>query len=232
MSGGGNNPLTKVVGRIFPKVPDFYSMLAEQSALAVTSADALVAYTETGDDAFAEQVRAIEHEGDTIKERNLRALDEAFSTPMDREDLYRAIQTIDHVMNYAKTTVREMQVLEVSADEPIREMSRILRDGVVALDAGYRVLATDPHAAEPAAASARKAERNIEKAYRRGLAQLFDVDVQLAQMEASDSPTGHLALARVLEILKKREVYRHISNAADRLARAGEVLRDVVVKLV
>lgn len=137
MSGGGNNPLTKVVGRIFPKVPDFYSMLAEQSALAVTSADALVAYTETGDDAFAEQVRAIEHEGDTIKERSLRALDEAFSTPMDREDLYRAIQTIDHVMNYAKTTVREMQVLEVSADEPIREMSRILRDGVVALDAGY-----------------------------------------------------------------------------------------------
>ena len=112
MSGGGNNPLTKVVGRIFPKVPDFYSMLAEQSALAVTSADALVAYTETGDDAFAEQVRAIEHEGDTIKERSLRALDEAFSTPMDREDLYRAIQTIDHVMNYAKTTVREMQVLE------------------------------------------------------------------------------------------------------------------------
>lgn len=35
-----------------------------------------------------------------------------------------------------------------------------------------------------------------------------------------------------MEIFKKREVYRHISNAADRLAWAGESLRDIVVKLV
>ena len=177
-------------------------------------------------------VRSLEHEADEIKERNIAALNEAFSTPMDREDLYRAIQTIDHVLNYAKTTVREMQVLGVEADDAIREMAGILLEGVVSLDAGYKALSTSPAAAEPHAAAARKAERNIEKAYRRGLAVLFDVERQLMEMEASSTPTGHVALARIMEIFKKREVYRHISNAADRLARAGESLRDIVVKLV
>jgi len=28
MSGSANNPLSKVVGRIFPKVPDFIGMMA------------------------------------------------------------------------------------------------------------------------------------------------------------------------------------------------------------
>ncbi len=51
-------------------------------------------------------------------------------------------------------------------------------------------------------------------------------------METMDRHTGPAALKRVMEVFKKREVYRHMSNAADRLARAGEVLRDIVVKLV
>jgi len=31
---------------------------------------------------------------------------------------------------------------------------------------------------------------------------------------------------------KKREVYRHLANMADRLARAGDTLHDIVVKMV
>ena len=39
------------------------------------------------------------------------------------------------------------------------------------------------------------------------------------------------AINLVIEIFKRREVYRHLSNAADRLARAGEVLHDIVVNI-
>ena len=40
-----------------------------------------------------------------------------------------------------------------------------------------------------------------------------------------------IAMACVIVIFKRRELYRHMSNAADRLARAGEVLHDIVVKI-
>ncbi len=34
-----------------------------------------------------------------------------------------------------------------------------------------------------------------------------------------------------MEAFKRREVYRHMSNAADRLAHAGATLYDIVVKI-
>ena len=99
MSGGANNPLSKVVGRIFPKVPDFVGMIAEQSALAVEATSALVSFMESGSQEAALRVRELEHQGDTIKDRNVDELNQAFSTPMDREDLYRAMISIDEVLN-------------------------------------------------------------------------------------------------------------------------------------
>lgn len=189
---------------------------------------------ESGEESAAQRVLELEKEGDRLKDRNLDTLNQAFSTPMDREDLYRAITTIDHVINYAKTTVREMQVLGVAPDDVTREMAGYLHDGAMSLDAGYRALATVPAAAEPHAQAARKAERNTEKAYRRALAQLFDAEEHAEAMASVEpgTPSGGAALRTVMEIFKKREVYRHMSNASDRVARAGEVLRDIVVKLV
>jgi hypothetical protein len=232
VSENGSSVLTKVVGRVFPRMPNFFELLNEQCELAVQAMTVFVEFMETGSEENALRVRELEHDADRIKDRNMDVLNKAFSTPMDREELYRAISTIDHIINYAKTTVREMEVLSVAPDEFTLEMATNLRDGTAALRDGYRKLATDPGGAEADAQAARKAERNTEKAYRRALAALFDVEIQIAQLEEHDGPTGPKALLHVMEVFKKREVYRHLSNAADRVARAGEVLHDIVVKLV
>ena len=134
MSGGANNPLSKVVGRIFPKVPDFVGMIAEQSALAVEATSALVSFMESGSQEAALRVRELEHQGDTIKDRNVDELNQAFSTPMDREDLYRAMISIDEVLNYCKTTVREMEAvsythLDVYKRQYLRRVPCHLRGG-------------------------------------------------------------------------------------------------------
>ena len=232
MSGGNNSALTKLVGRIFPKVPDFFGMLVEQSTLAATSTAALVEFMESGSDEAAQRVLSLEKEGDVLKDRHVDALNQAFSTPMDREDLYRAIVSIDEILNCAKTTVREMQVLGVSHDAVTLEMAGFLRDGAESLNEGYKALATAPSAAEGHAQAARKAERNTEKAYRRALADLFNVEQDVAAMHEMTGPTGPAALKQVMDVFKKREVYRHMSNAADKMAKAGEILRDIVAMLI
>jgi uncharacterized protein Yka (UPF0111/DUF47 family) len=232
MSEGSNSVIGRVVGRVFPKMPDFFGLLNEQCELAVQASEALVEYMTTSDEAHALRVRELEHLGDELKDRNMDVLNRAFSTPMDREELYRAIVTIDHVINYAKTTVREMEVLGVPPDRATTEIATYLLDGAQALRDGYKLLATDPAAAEGSAQAARKAERNTEKAYRRALAELFDVEAQAAQMDAGGGSASGEALRTVMDVFKKREVYRHMSNGADRVARAGEVLHDIVVKMV
>ena len=63
---------------------------------------------------------------------------------------------------------------------------------------------------------AKALENRVESVYREALADLFS--------EAED-------IDDVVNMLKNREVYRHLSNAADRGDEAANVIADIVVKV-
>jgi hypothetical protein len=90
----------------FRRVPNFFALLAEQSAQVGLSAGLLVDYMGSGTPEVAKRVVDAEHEGDRLKVRNLTLLNEAFSTPIDREDLHRAIINLDEIINSCKTDRR------------------------------------------------------------------------------------------------------------------------------
>lgn len=250
MTADNGSLLERIRARLFPRMPDFYRLLGEQCELLEAGTAALQAYMAEGSAERAAQVAATEHAADVIKKRNLDILQRAFATPFDREDVYRAIVAIDEILNYAKSTVREMEALRLPPDEHTLEMATLLDEGAQALTRGFAALARDPAAAEAAADQARKTERNTEKVYRRAVAELFDashylesqtsaqredaaaLDVLTAPLGDAHAPSVATGIAFVLEVLKRREVYRHMSNASDRVAHAGDVLHDIVVKLV
>ena len=208
-----NKPIfRRLYERVFPTVADFFGMLGEQSANAAETTRLLVEFMETGDVAVSQRVRADEHEADRVKASNLGVLNEAFSTPIDREALHRAIMHLDEITNYCKTTVNEMNVLALGTDKHCLEMAMHIKMGTDALALGFNRLATDPKSAAADADSARKCERKCEKAYRRAIAELFQGD-------------------DYINMFKRREIYRHLSNAADRVAAAGNTLHDIVVKI-
>lgn len=229
---GSESVVTKFVARVFPRMPDFYGLMNDQCDLLVTAMAALVDYVRTGDPATGKRIASVlEKQGDELKRRNLQILNKAFATPMDREEIYRAIEGIDHVVNYAKTTVREMEAFDVGSDRHILEMAIHLKEGAEALQAGFRKIATAPTQAEADAQAARKAERKVEKCYRRALSELFAAEAHHARLQEQGGGTGSDALRCMTEILKRREVYRHLSNGADRLAHAGQTLHDIIVKI-
>lgn len=197
---------------IFPRMPDFYGMLADQSSHASDTVGIFLRFMETGSEDFGMAVRREEHEADRAKARSLQTLNESFATPFDREDIYRAIVALDEVVNYCKTTVREMEVLRVGPDPHLVEMASLLKNGMDSLATGFAKLSKSPREAGPDADAARKAERRIEKVYRSALADLFEGDDYLG-------------------MFRRREVYRHISNAADRIAACAHTLNDIVVQI-
>lgn len=210
-----NNPASivhRVLDRIFPKAPDFFSLLADQSRQVVHTTDLLIAFMDHADPEIGKEIRKDEHDADTIKVRNIHILNEAFSTPIDREDIYRAIMGMDDVVNYCKTTVNEMDILDISPDPFTREMAQRLHEGSNFLAQGFARLASSPQRAAADADAARKAERRVEKLYRKALAQLFQGD-------------------DYLNMFKRREIYRHLSNGADRMAYCANTLHDIVVKI-
>jgi uncharacterized protein Yka (UPF0111/DUF47 family) len=202
----------RLFNRVFPKMPDFFAMLSDQCQHVAQTAALLVEFMETGDPDIGRQIRQDEHEADRVKVHNLHTLNEAFSTPIDREDLYRAIMDLDEIVNYCKTTVSEMEVLGLAPDKRCLEMAMHIKLGADALALGYSRLAKSPSMAASDADAARKAERRVEKNYRRALAELFVGD-------------------DYIHMFKRREIYRHLSNAADRMANCANTLHDIVVKM-
>jgi uncharacterized protein Yka (UPF0111/DUF47 family) len=204
--------IRRLFDRVFPKAPDFFSLLSEQCVQVGHTANLLVEFMETDDAQVGEQIRADEHQADTIKVRNIHILNEAFSTPIDREDIYRSITDLDEIVNYCKSTVNEMAALGVTSDAHLLEMAVQLREGVGALIDGYSKLASAPAAAAHDADLARKSERKVEKIYRKALADLFQGEDYIS-------------------MFKRREIYRHVANAADRMAHCANTLHDIVVKM-
>jgi uncharacterized protein Yka (UPF0111/DUF47 family) len=208
-----NTPIfRRLYERVFPTVADFFGMLAQQSTNAAETTRLLVEFMETGDASVSQKVHDDEHEADRIKAANLSVLSDAFSTPVDREDLFRAITTLDDIVNYCKSTVVEMDMLGLQPDKHSLEIALHIREGAEALAKGFGRLASDPAGAGVDANAARKAERAVEKTYRRAITALFQGD-------------------DYLHMFKRRETYRHLSNAADRVADAARALDNIVVKL-
>lgn len=204
--------VARLIERVFPKTPDFYQLLYLQCKQVELTVDNLALFMNTGEERAGKMLKKDEHEADRIRVQNLNQLNLAFSTPIDREDIYRAIAALDNIVTYSKSTYHEMKVLGVKADDSSRGMVIDLQAGVKALVEGFRLLPINQEEAVTFSAKARHAERLIEKKYRKALGLLFQGD-------------------DYLNMFKHRELYRHLSNAADRVHATANVLQDIIVKL-
>ncbi|MEO5348836.1 MAG: DUF47 family protein [Magnetococcus sp. YQC-3] len=228
----GSSPMAaKLLANVYPRVPDFYSLIDEQCGIVSEAMEALVDFM-SGDASKAQTIADLEKRGNDVKNRSMYVLNKSFATPMDREDIYRAITAIDTILHYANTTIQEIGYFKLAPDQYMMDMARILSEGTDALKLGFGKLGSNPALAEDDALAVRKSERNVEKAYRKALSTLFQAESHVAHIQQSKEASleGRI-MSQVAEIFKRRELYRHLSNAGDQVAKAGSVLHDIVVQV-
>lgn len=195
---------------------NFLQNLAQQTDKTREGLETLERYFQTHDPADARRVEQIEKEADELRRILIDDLNRAFVTPIDREDLFALSRTIDDVLDYAYTTVDEIQLFQLEPTELMRKMVTILREAAEELHHGVLQLRERPQVALQHATRAKKLENRAEGLYREALAELFQ------QPKTLDD---------VMLMLKRREVYRHLSNAADRGDEAANIISDIVVKM-
>ena len=205
--------LQRLINRMIPTPADFFSLLAEQSTMVTETLRNLDLYMRQCDTQTANILSEDEHAADSLKIRNLHQLNRAFSTPIDREDIYRSIEALDWIITHCKSTINELLDLDVAPDTHMQAICSELLQGSEALQRGFEALAVYPSAAEEAAHNARHSHRKIERLYRHSLAELFQGDV-------------------TTDMLKKREIYHHLMDGSRRLHAAANILHDIMVKLI
>ena len=196
----------------------FFRLLADQALKTLQGLEALESYVMNGDPEAAKQVTVLEKEADEVRRILIDELNRTFVTPIDREDIFSLSRAIDDVLDYAYATVEEMMTLEISPNEQVRCMVALLVEGAEKLHLGVLRLKDHPHVALEHATRANQLENQMEGIYREAIALLFK------GAEEQDDVKG------VIEILKMREIYRHLSNAADRGDEAANIIGDIVVK--
>jgi predicted phosphate transport protein (TIGR00153 family) len=194
----------------------FIKLIHEQAALSLAGLDALKIYMTSQDPAAAAMLVSKEKEADEARRILIYELNKTFITPFDREDIFSLSRTIDDVLDYAYSTLIEMQVLKVEPTSYMQRMASLLRDAAYELFMAVDCFEDHAGVAGEHAKRAKALENQVEGIYREALADLFS--------GAEDIP-------HVIKMLKLREVYRHMSNAADRGDEAANVIADIVVKI-
>jgi uncharacterized protein Yka (UPF0111/DUF47 family) len=216
--------------KLHPRMPDFHGMLVEQCDSLIQALDALEDYLGDNRPEKAIKVRNLVDKSHALAHAHLDALHRTFVTPIDREDIYAVITGIDHVFDYLATSVREIELLDIPGDRWMQKMILQLQQGATALGNGFRVFRTDPAAGGEQGEGARLAERNVEELYRQALDDMFGGKALEELRDRDKSVSSIDCLDYVFTQMKRREVYRHLSNTADRLANVGELLHDLGVK--
>lgn len=202
---------------LFKKKPDkFILMLIEQAALTYKGVEILQEYMESHAPELAKKLTVTEKEADEVRRILIDELNQTFVTPFDREDIFALSRAIDDVLDYAYSTISEMDVLNVEPTTFMTRMTSLLRDATYELYMATQRLEGHPTVAADHAQRAKALETRVEGVYREAIADIF---------------SGPEDVHHVFRMLKRREVLRHLSNAADRVDEAGNLLADIVVKI-
>lgn len=199
-----------------PRPDKFLQLLIQQAEVTLEGIEALEAYMKKRSEKTAARVTQAEKDADEVRRILIDNLQRTFVTPLDREDIFALSRAVDDVMDYAYSTVEEMQLLGVEPNGYLQRMVSLVKDAVTEIHLAMLRLKDNPRVASEHATRAKALENRVERVYREAIADLF---------------SGPEDIRQVMKMLKLREIYRHLSNCADRGDEAANVIHDIVVKI-
>jgi predicted phosphate transport protein (TIGR00153 family) len=202
--------------KLFKRHPNrFISRMVEQAAIVVEGTDALQIYMQKPNKKNAARVRELEQKADEVRRILIDELNRTFVTPIDREDLFSLSRAIDDILDYVYSTTSEMDILNVAPNESLRAMAELLHNASVEIHLAIQRLEDHPGVAGNHAMSVKALENTMDTLYAEALATLFD------------SPKN---LKDIVNMLKLREIYRHMYHAVGSAELAANVVSDIVIK--
>jgi hypothetical protein len=201
--------------RLTPRENVFYELFTSAANNLLDGArvlESLVTGSRGERDALAKQLRDLEHIGDDRTHSIVRAVNQTFVTPFDREDIHRLASRLDDVMDYfdAAGDLIVLYDLEVLPLE-MHRMTEILVRGAE-LTAGAMPRLKSLTNLSDFWIEVNRLENDADKIYRRFLARLFSGEYD------------------ALTVMKMKEIAEQLEGAADALENVGDTVESIAVK--
>ena len=199
-----------------PREPKFFDLFERSVANVALAAQELNNFLNDYTDVPQKVARIteLEHQGDYITHQIIEQLHRSFLTPLDREDITALTGRLDDVMDYIEDAANAMFLYRIEQPtKRAREQSVILVAMTKELVKAVPLL------------------RNRSK-----MNQLLGYCVEINRLENEADAIMRFALAELFDgmppydVIKWREIYQHLENAADKGEDVANVLEAVVLK--
>lgn len=190
---------------LFPPKYDFHAMLVQQAEATAKGVDLLLSALRGQRDHHLQALKDLDRDTDIFRHDMERKLGEAFSTPFDRQDIYSMSRQMEMVMNFARTTLTEMEAFDLETDRCMLDMTEHLLIGTREVVEAVKALGRSLEHTDDLIKKMRQEEQSIEETYVLG-------------MQAAFLLPDHMM------VLKKREIYHHIKDAGRALSATADIL--------
>lgn len=194
------------------KKANFYEMLKKQASVTVDGVKAFNDYCTEPTPEKAAEVKQFEVQADTARRVLISEMNKTFITPIDREDLFDLSCAIDDIIDYSNTTIEELGIYKLEPDDFVKEMAKLILQHATGILNAVTFLENNKDMSSDEAVKMKKLENKANELYHKALSELFDSE-------------------DIKKILKTREIYRHLNNAADKGDHAADVLLNIIVKM-
>jgi len=209
-----------IIRWFMPKEERFHSLFARDTENLVQAARlfAAIATSSTLEDRRVKivQLKALEHEGDTIIKNIFETLNSTFITPMDREDLRALAMGVDDVLDYLEAGAQYLIMFDIAdSPEPLVRFATILTAMVDQISALTALIWDTSNEKEIQQGIMRISELENEgdALYNTVIADLFK--------SAGRTP---------VDIMKWKEIYQALEEACDSCRDYTHAIANVLVK--
>lgn len=201
---------------IIPVQPKFFDYFEDSVANLVKAAKEFADLLENYKDVSIRVARIteLEHQGDAITHQVMKQLHRSFLTPIDREDIALLSERLDSVMDFIEDAANSMLLYRI--EQPTKRAREL---AIILLSITKELAQAMPYL--------RKHSQ---------MRQILGHCVEVNRLENEADAITRLALAELFEgasladVIKWREIYEHMENAADRGEDVANVLEAVVLK--
>ncbi|SFC16319.1 DUF47 domain-containing protein [Clostridium uliginosum] len=201
-----------------PKEDKFHKMFLEAARNVNEGAVALrVSLDSLSNKEFeVNKIEELEHKGDRLVNDVVKELNEAFITPIDREDIYALIKKMDDILDLINSTMHRFVMYDImeSTDE-----SKLLADMIVEctkhileLMNGLISVGNKAKRIKETIISIHKIESEADCLFRKTVAELFKNETN------------------AIEVIKWKEIYQILENTIDKCEKVANTVEGVVIK--
>jgi len=162
-----------------------------------------------------EEIRELEHTGDSITHEIIARLHRTFVTPFDREDIALLAKSLDDIMDFIDAAAGDMLIYKVKQPgKRARELADIIVQAASEVQNAVQGLRHKAQLKQTmtTCVEINRLENAADVVYRAALAELFE--------DSTDIPA----------IIKWREIYEHMESATDRCEDVANVIEGVALK--